>query len=940
ENHKSLHRVLKKESDERLMANNSAGFHLNDLSSELSNKQTTSINSLNHSEVDEKDSMVVSNFLDGDERGIDQCFTSVSTSPCHHSTELTINPSLEALPYFDSSYSSPTHEPLISPLGPSPFLYYSPLDEKDSEAVPGVCGLKNLGNTCFLNAGLQCLLNNVHLVENFVNLERTDLDIESFSSAFCELLKKFWSGQYSTLKPSDLKNILGNRYPQFKDFRQHDCQELLALLLDTFHEELNRLNKLCSENHRESTGGNLVEEKSPLSQGIAIELPTAIAHSSGSTSTSPISTASSETCDIFPSTSVRLKPIPENIEPFKVLHQLSENNRLAITKCAEKKTTETINNICNENIFKKNLSPTDCGKIVNKEVKPEKNEIASKDNLSPNKYVMIDDYVKDTKTLNTNVLINEITNNVLTFDSEKFPKLERSNLIENVDNLHSFPTNLLEISSKNLKVKETNLMANNKGNKFHEEKSLLSMDTGVSAALAANDEYSINHIKRIRLECKSENASICKKIKTSPQLVREDDFTEMAMFSDEEAEEEDTVDSSDDSDEDVTSCDRIQLPSDITDRHAIDNALAEREWNNYLSDNKSVVVDTFQGQFKSTVVCSACSHLSVTFEPFMYLPVPLPHAIEQQFSIIYLSVENYDPIKYVVAVQKNLRISDLKKSLMSLTNETNCEIIFAEIYEKHIARILDDAMMLRFINETNRKLYAYKMKKPPLISDDNCTSVPQDQHFDDSEKLKKWESCAICLEETLDTELLCHPSCGCVLCSSCIDISCKHYGGNSLICPVCSEEIYPDRHFVPLNQVSDITSKTRIIATPLLFRHDTVDDQDESKFSKSLFGHPMVLNILATLPAALLRQLVDEHVPVDHAENDYKILFVDGQGLHCSRCSYTSRCSGCSVGCDDVGDITLRPGDNLCVVFQDIAKVEKDRVGQVNEHESVKNLRT
>lgn len=32
------------------------------------------------------------------------------------------------------------------------------------------------------------------------------------------------------------------------------------------------------------------------------------------------------------------------------------------------------------------------------------------------------------------------------------------------------------------------------------------------------------------------------------------------------------------------------------------------------------------------VVCSECSHVSVTFEPFMYLSVPLPHATDRQIS--------------------------------------------------------------------------------------------------------------------------------------------------------------------------------------------------------------------------------------------------------------------------------------------------------------------
>lgn len=43
--------------------------------------------------------------------------------------------------------------------------------------------------------------------------------------------------------------------------------------------------------------------------------------------------------------------------------------------------------------------------------------------------------------------------------------------------------------------------------------------------------------------------------------------------------------------------------------------------------------------FSLQVVCSECSHVSVTFEPFMYLSVPLPHATDRQIST-YLSVSS------------------------------------------------------------------------------------------------------------------------------------------------------------------------------------------------------------------------------------------------------------------------------------------------------------
>ena len=45
-----------------------------------------------------------------------------------------------------------------------------------------------------------------------------------------------------------------------------------------------------------------------------------------------------------------------------------------------------------------------------------------------------------------------------------------------------------------------------------------------------------------------------------------------------------------------------------------------------------IVVDTLQGQMESTVVCCQCSHKSTTYEPFMYLSVPIPHALQKIYS--------------------------------------------------------------------------------------------------------------------------------------------------------------------------------------------------------------------------------------------------------------------------------------------------------------------
>ncbi|KAJ3159743.1 ubiquitin carboxyl-terminal hydrolase [Geranomyces michiganensis] len=55
-----------------------------------------------------------------------------------------------------------------------------------------------------------------------------------------------------------------------------------------------------------------------------------------------------------------------------------------------------------------------------------------------------------------------------------------------------------------------------------------------------------------------------------------------------------------------------------------DAEIAAKAWEIYCMRNDSVIVDLFQGQYKSRVECMECGQLSVTFDPYMFLSVPIP----------------------------------------------------------------------------------------------------------------------------------------------------------------------------------------------------------------------------------------------------------------------------------------------------------------------------
>lgn len=73
---------------------------------------------------------------------------------------------------------------------------------------------------------------------------------------------------------------------------------------------------------------------------------------------------------------------------------------------------------------------------------------------------------------------------------------------------------------------------------------------------------------------------------------------------------------------------------------------ADTLWNIHKARNDSVVVDHFQGQLRSTLVCPECRKVSVTFDPFMYMSLPVPVEKKTLFTFCFVPVGK-QPMKKV-----------------------------------------------------------------------------------------------------------------------------------------------------------------------------------------------------------------------------------------------------------------------------------------------------
>ena len=116
----------------------------------------------------------------------------------------------------------------------------------ESASIRGIVGLQNLGNTCFMNSGLQCLFNTPSLASYFMEgLYKQHLCHKSpmkgqLAKSFAETFTAVQHAKpHSAVNPNQLKRLVGKWAPHLAGYAQQDSQEFVMSLLHGLSEDLN-----------------------------------------------------------------------------------------------------------------------------------------------------------------------------------------------------------------------------------------------------------------------------------------------------------------------------------------------------------------------------------------------------------------------------------------------------------------------------------------------------------------------------------------------------------------------------------------------------------------------------------------------------------------------------------------------------------------------------
>jgi ubiquitin C-terminal hydrolase len=155
---------------------------------------------------------------------------------------------------------------------------------------------------------------------------------------------------------------------------------------------------------------------------------------------------------------------------------------------------------------------------------------------------------------------------------------------------------------------------------------------------------------------------------------------------------------------------------------------SKRWWTNHLKRENSIIVDLFQGQYKGTITCPKCDKISITYDPFMYLGLPIPlnqnkvvikyfPNILRDFEYIYHNIDiplsgnsNFKAIDFKVYLNQNYakKFNNFNANKNDLSKISRWFDLVLLTNDKMFKRIVKDEEEIAKVFENEGEIVAYE----------------------------------------------------------------------------------------------------------------------------------------------------------------------------------------------------------------------------------------
>lgn len=123
-----------------------------------------------------------------------------------------------------------------------------------------------------------------------------------------------------------------------------------------------------------------------------------------------------------------------------------------------------------------------------------------------------------------------------------------------------------------------------------------------------------------------------------------------------------------------------------------DHEVAAEALANHRRCNDSFISDLFQAQYRSELTCPVCRQRSVTFDPFLFISLPLPQCRMRvlDITVIYRDHDRPD-LRVGASVDMSGTIEDVRVEVSRLAGIPISYIVLTEVYDSGFDRTFFDS---------------------------------------------------------------------------------------------------------------------------------------------------------------------------------------------------------------------------------------------------------
>uniref|UniRef100_A0A6U5E0P8 ubiquitinyl hydrolase 1 n=1 Tax=Corethron hystrix TaxID=216773 RepID=A0A6U5E0P8_9STRA len=156
-----------------------------------------------------------------------------------------------------------------------------------------------------------------------------------------------------------------------------------------------------------------------------------------------------------------------------------------------------------------------------------------------------------------------------------------------------------------------------------------------------------------------------------------------------------------------------------------DDDAARKAWNVRRLREDSKIMDHFMGQYKSVVTCPVvgCGRVSTTFDPYVYLSVPIPGSTDRIIKFTYVPVEGVI-MKMEVEMHTNSTVQELQAKIADVVGWKKEDICLVDMWSYELHSFLKPKDFIDRIRESD-DIYAFQLE-PLDVALTSVTEVRDD----------------------------------------------------------------------------------------------------------------------------------------------------------------------------------------------------------------------